>query len=104
MANIENATSQDAVEAIRVGIYASALRCLLTYVVAPATAVWIPVAGAAIGSLAQALQALGAAVATAGCITLWQAGHWARVPYALVTAAILALALAPLVHALGGAA
>jgi len=87
-----------------VGIYASALRCLLTYLVAPATAVWIPVAGATIGSLAHALQALGAAVATAGCVTLWQTKHWARAPYTLITAAILALALAPLAQAFGEAA
>ena len=97
------AEQQDGVAAVRVGIYASALRCLVTYVVAPATALSLPIAGAAMGSLAQALQALGAAVATAGCITLWQTRHWARVGYTAVTAAILALALYPLVSAIGGA-
>jgi hypothetical protein len=97
------AEPHDGVAAIRIGIYASALRCLVTYVVAPATALSIPVAGAAMGSLAQALQALGAAVATAGCITLWQTRHWARVAYTAVTAAVLALALYPLAAAMGGA-
>lgn len=97
------AEQHDGVAAIRIGIYASALRCLVTYVVAPATALSIPVAGAAMGSLAQALQALGAAVATAGCITLWQERHWARVAYTVVTSAVLALALYPLVAAMGGA-
>lgn len=97
-----SAEQHEGVAAVRIGIYASALRCLVTYVVAPATALSVPVAGAAMGSLAQALQALGAAVATAGCVTLWQTRHWARVAYTAVTAAILALALYPLVAVMGG--
>ncbi len=103
MSTISGTTERsDGVDAVRVGVYASALRCLLTYVVAPALAIALPAAGAAVGSIAGALQALGAAVATAGCVILWQTRHRARVPYTVVTAAVLALALYPLIAALGG--
>jgi len=79
----------EAIAAVHVGLWVSALRCLLTYVVAPA----LGAIGVVLGPIGLVLQVLGAITATAGARRLWLLGHRARIPYAVV-AVVLWLATA----------
>lgn len=89
------ADAEEARAAVQVGLYASALRCLLTYVVAPA----LGAAGVLLGPVGLLLQVLGAITAGAGARRLWSLGHRARVPYAVLAASVAALTAASLVVA-----
>lgn len=81
-----DASYAESAAAVRVGLWVSATRCVLTYLVAPAlgtVGVVIPVVGLV-------LQVLGAITSIAGARRLWLLGHRGRQVYALV-AAIVAL-------------
>lgn len=74
-------------EQVRVGIYISAVRCLITYLLAPA----LGTAGAMtsfLGFTGIALQILGAVICTFGAIRLWKLGHRLRYLYAAVAGAV----------------
>lgn len=95
---VEDELIDDAAEArsaVHVGLYVSAVRCLLTYVVAPV----MGLAGPLLGAAGFVLQILGSIVAVAGAQRLWHLGHRARVPYALV-AGITAVMSATLIFEL----
>ncbi len=80
-------------EQVRMGIYVSAIRCLITYVLAPALGAAGVMAGF-LGVAAVALQILGAVLCTFGAIKLWKLQHRARYLYAGVAVAVyLATAL-----------
>lgn len=70
--------------AVQVGVYVSALRCVLTYVVAPA----LGALGLVLGPFGALLQVLGAITASSGAVRLWRLGHPARYPYALLALAL----------------
>ncbi|MGC4111675.1 MAG: hypothetical protein QM747_14900 [Nocardioides sp.] len=86
-----------ATQAVRVGLWASAARCVLTYVVAPAGGL----VGLVLGPAGLLLQVLGAITATAGARRLWYLGHWSRLPYAGLALAVDATTVAVLARALG---
>ncbi|GAA3642148.1 hypothetical protein [Microlunatus ginsengisoli] len=88
----------DAVAAVRLGIWISATRCFLTYVVAPAAGAL----GLFVGPVGLVLQVLGAITATSGARTLWSLGHRARFVYAFVAGAVTLAAAASLVRCLMG--
>lgn len=74
-------------EQVRLGVYVSAVRCLITYLLAPA----LGAAGAFAGFLGVAgiaLQILGAVICTFGAIRLWKLGHRLRYVYAAVAGAV----------------
>lgn len=80
-------------EQVRMGIYVSAIRCLITYVAAPALGAAGVLAGF-LGAAAVVLQILGAVLCTFGAIKLWKLKHRARYLYAGVAVAVyLATAL-----------
>ena len=80
-------------EQVRMGIYVSAIRCLITYVAAPALGTAGVLAGF-LGAAAVVLQILGAVLCTFGAIKLWKLKHRARYLYAGVAVAVyLATAL-----------
>lgn len=79
----------EAVGAVWVGLWVSALRCLLTYVVAPA----LGALGVVLGPVGLALQLLGAVTSTAGALRLRTLGHRARYAYAAIAVAIWAATL-----------
>jgi hypothetical protein len=74
----------EAVGAVYVGLWTSAVRCLLTYVVAPA----LGAVGVALGPVGLVLQLLGAITSTAGARRLWALRHRGRYVYAAVAVAI----------------
>jgi hypothetical protein len=74
-------------EQVRLGIYVSAIRCLVTYLLAPAMGAAGTMADV-IGFAAVALQILGAVLCTMGAIRLWKLHHRARYLYAGVTVAV----------------
>lgn len=82
-------TVNDAVSAVRLGIWASATRCVLTYVVAPAAGAL----GLVLGPVGMILQILGSVTAIYGARTLWSLRHRARHVYAVVAAAVTAAAV-----------
>lgn len=84
--------------AVHVGLYVSALRCVLTYVVAPV----LGTIGIVLGPLGTVLQVLGAVTSIAGARRLWQLRHPARLPYAGLAAVVTALAAYSVVATLGG--
>ena len=79
--------ASEAMAAVQVGLFASAVRCLLAYVVAPAAGAF----GIFLGPLGLVLQLLGAVTSSAGARRLWRLGHRARIPYAAVAIAVCAL-------------
>ncbi len=82
-----SATASDpAHEAVRWGVWVSAIRCVLTYLVAPV------VGGLAgfWGALGLGLQLAAAVAVIVGTRTLWRRRHRARVPYTAVAALVLA--------------
>ena len=74
----------DAVAAVRVGLWVSAARCVLTYLVAPL----LGAAGVVLGPFGLLLQVAGAITATAGASRLWRTGHRLRTPYVVVAVAV----------------
>lgn len=86
----------DAVAAVQLGIWISATRCLLTYVVAPAAGA----IGIFLGPLGVLLQVLGAITASYGAHNLWALGHRLRYVYALVAIAVTGAAVIALLQPL----
>jgi hypothetical protein len=86
----------EAISAVQLGIWISATRCILTYVVAPAAGA----IGIFLGPLGLVLQVLGAITATFGAHSLWALGHRARYLYAFVAIAVTSAAAAVLVQTL----
>ena len=82
----------EAIGAVQVGLYVSAVRCVLTYVVAPAAGAL----GVLLGPIGLVLQILGAITSTAGARRLWILGHRARYAYAAVAGAVVLIAAASL--------
>ena len=74
----------EALAAVHVGLWASAIRCLLTYVVAPAAGAL----GLLLGPVGLLLQVAGAVTSTASARRLWPLGHRLRLPYAAVAVVI----------------
>lgn len=72
--------------AVRLGLWVSATRCVLTYVVVPA----VGALGVLLGSFSMVLQVLGAITAAYGASNLWRLGHRLRHVYAAVAGAISA--------------
>ena len=79
--------AQEAMAAVQVGLYVSAVRCLLTYVVAPAAGAL----GIFLGPVGVVLLLLGAITSVAGARRLWVLRHRARVPYAVLAASVCVL-------------
>jgi uncharacterized membrane protein YczE len=75
---------EEALAAVHVGLWVSATRCVLTYVVAPAAGAL----GTLLGPLGLVLQILGAVTATSGARRLWVLRHRARIPYVAVATAV----------------
>lgn len=77
--------SRDAsdVRAVSLGLWASGLRCIIVYVIAPVVGVFGPFG---VG-LALVVQAAGAMVCVGGARNLWMRRHRARYVYAAVAAA-----------------
>jgi hypothetical protein len=90
----EPTPAEEALAAVHVGLWVSATRCILTYVVAPAAGAL----GVFLGPLGLVLQLLGSVTATTGARRLWTLKHRARLPYALVAAAVDLLAVFALIE------
>lgn len=84
--------ADEARSAVWVGLYVSAARCLLTYVVAPVAGA----VGVFLGPLGFLLQVLGTITAVGGARRLWALHHRGRLAYALVAAALTLFTLATL--------
>lgn len=81
-------------EQVRLGLYVSAVRCLITYLLAPALGATGAFAGF-LGVAGLGLALLGSVISTYGAVRLWRLRHRARFLYAAVTLAVyLATALA----------
>ena len=89
----------EAIAAVRVGLYVSAVRCLFTYVVAPIAGAF----GILFGPSGVLLLLLGSATSVAGARRLWLLRHRARLPYAVVAFAVCALAAVSLTQLIAGA-
>ncbi|MEN0128846.1 MAG: hypothetical protein AAGC49_05350 [Brevundimonas sp.] len=87
----------EAMSAVRLGIWVSATRCVLTYVVAPAAGA----IGIFLGPFGLLLQLLAAVTATSGARNLWALGHRLRYVYAFVAVAVDAVTALALVRTLG---
>jgi len=77
--------AEQARSAVWVGLYASAARCLLTYVVAPV----LGALGVFLGPLGVLLQLLGTVTTVGGARRLWMLRHPGRVVYALAAIALV---------------
>ena len=80
----EEDAAEQARAAVWVGLYVSAARCLLTYVVAPA----VGALGVLFGPLGLVLQVLGTITSISGARRLWVLRHRGWALYALVAAAL----------------
>lgn len=91
----QSAVAADAArEQVRLGLYVSAVRCLVTYLVAPTLGVTGAFAGF-LGVAGLGLALVGSVISTYGAVRLWRLRHRARFLYAAVTLAVyLAAALA----------
>ncbi len=87
-------SEREARAAVSVGIWISATRCVLTYVVAPVLGGF----GVLLGPIGLVLQVLGAITSTAGAHRLWQLGHRSRYIYAAVATAVTVSTLASLLR------
>ena len=81
--------AREAAAAVHVGLYVSATRCVLTYIVAPAAGAL----GLVLGPIGLVLMLAGAITATAGARRLWMLKHRLRLPYAAVALTVDALAV-----------
>ena len=84
--------AREAAAAVHVGLWVSATRCVLTYVVAPAAGAL----GLVLGPVGLLLMLAGAITATAGARRLWILGHRLRLPYGAVALTVDALAVVTL--------
>jgi len=84
--------ADEARSAVWVGLYVSAARCLLTYIVAPV----VGALGVFLGPLGLLLQVLGTITAVGGARRLWALHHRGRFVYALVAAALTLFTFATL--------
>lgn len=81
-------------EQVRLGLYVSAVRCILTYLLAPALGATGAFAGF-LGVAGLGLALIGSVLSTYGAVRLWRLRHRARFLYAAVTLVVyLATALA----------
>jgi uncharacterized RDD family membrane protein YckC len=87
-----SSAADEARSAVWVGLYVSAARCLLTYVVAPA----VGALGVFLGPVGLLLQVLGTITAIGGARRLWALHHRGRFAYALVAAALTLFTIATL--------
>ena len=71
---VEEDPAADAAAAVHVGLWVSATRCLLTYVVAPL----VGALGILLGPIGLLLQVLGAVTASSGAWRLWRLRHRGR--------------------------
>jgi hypothetical protein len=76
--------AEGAHSAVWVGVYVSAARCLLTYVIAPAAGA----IGVVLGPIGLLLQILGTVTAISGAHRLWTLRHRGRIAYAVVAGAL----------------
>jgi hypothetical protein len=90
--------AQRAIAAVRVGLYVSAVRCILTYVVAPA----LGALGLVLGPIGLLLQLLGTLTSISGARRLHRLGHPARRPYAALAGALVLMTTASLLSYLAG--
>jgi hypothetical protein len=81
--------AREAAAAVHVGLWVSATRCVLTYVVAPVAGAF----GLLLGPIGLLLMVCGTITATAGARRLWVLGHGLRIPYAVVAVAVDSLAI-----------
>jgi hypothetical protein len=89
-----NAAADAAREQVRLGLYVSAVRCLVTYLIAPALGATGAFAGF-LGVAGLGLALLGSVISTYGAVRLWRLRHRARFLYGAVTFCVyLATALA----------
>ena len=79
------ADAAESAAAVRVGLWVSATRCVLTYVAAPA----LGTIGVVVPGIGLVLQVLGAITSVAGARRLWLLGHRGRYPYAVVAAVVV---------------
>jgi hypothetical protein len=77
--------AEHARSAVWVGLYVSAARCLLMYVVAPL----VGALGVFLGPLGLLLQVLGTITAVGGARRLWMLRHRGRLVYAFVAGALI---------------
>lgn len=96
----EPMAAPEAMSAVHVGLYVSALRCVLTYVVAPV----LGAVGIVLGPVGVLLQVLGAVTSAAGARRLWQLRHPARLPYAGLATLVAVIAAYSLVSLVLGVA
>ena len=95
---VEATPAQEAMAAVQVGLYVSAARCLLTYVVAPVAGTL----GVLLGPIGFVLLLLGAITSAAGARRLWLLEHRARFPYAAIALAACALLAVSVVELVQG--
>jgi hypothetical protein len=88
----------EAIAAVQLGLWTSATRCVLTYVVAPAAGVL----GIFLGPSGLILQVLGAITSTYGARNLWALGHRHRHRYAFIALAVNTVALLTLGQSMRG--
>lgn len=91
-------SEEEALAAVHVGLWVSATRCVLTYLVAPA----LGAIGIFLGPFGMVLQLLGAVTATTGARRLWVMRHRARFAYLGLAAAVDALAVIAVLQVLAG--
>lgn len=94
----EATPAQEAMAAVQVGLYVSAARCLLTYVVAPVAGTL----GVFLGPIGFVLLLLGAITSAAGARRLWLLRHRARFLYAGIAIAVCALLIVSVVELVDG--
>ena len=92
----EASPAEEAIAAVHVGLYVSAFRCVLTYVVAPA----LGAVGVLLGPVGLLLQVLGTITAGYGARRLWVLRHRVRIPYAALAAVVTALTLVTISQAI----
>ena len=85
IASAMDGEAAEARSAVWVGLYVSAARCLLTYVLAPL----VGALGVFLGPLGLLLQVLGTITAVGGARRLWILRHRGRFVYALVAIALI---------------
>jgi hypothetical protein len=88
----ESAKVGGATRQVQLGLYASALRCLVTYVLIPLVGTASAIAGF-LGSVGIGLQILGAVLCSLGAHQLWTLGHHMRYAYAVVAIAVYLITL-----------
>jgi hypothetical protein len=84
---------------VRWGVYLSAARCLVTYLLMPGLGI-VGVVGGVLGFLGTGIQVIGAVLCSVGAYRLWRAQHWARYGYVAVAASVY---LVTAVHLVGAA-